>query len=94
MKNKTLEMINEMGSIKEPFELFEPFNNLLENEYKCVRCGNVYEKGWSDEESLNEMKELWGDLPKEDRDVICNDCFNEIHPERNLDLARKYGYKK
>ena len=44
------------------------------NEYKCARCGNVYEKGWSDEEAEKEANEIWGNIPKEERVVICDNC--------------------
>jgi len=52
-----------------------------ENEYQCAICKGVFEKGWSDEEAENEVKEIWGEIPQEERAVICDDCFNRRNPE-------------
>jgi len=46
------------------------------NEFKCAICLNIYKKGWSDEEVENEVKEIWGEIPQEQRVVICDDCFH------------------
>ena len=62
------------------------------NEYQYAKCGGIFEKGWSDEEALKERDELWEKT--NDWAVICDDCFNEIHPEKNLELARSAGYRK
>ncbi len=69
-------------------------NKLKKNEYQCASCNNIYEKGWSDEEAEAEMKDLWGNLPKEEMAIVCDDCFKGIHPEKNKELAKKHGYKK
>lgn len=29
---------------------------MKDNEYQCAKCGNVYEKAWSDEERLHLSK--------------------------------------
>ena len=55
-------------------------------EYTCARCGNTYEYEWTDEEALKEMRATYGDLPPEDRAVICDDCFKEFEEWR---LARQ-----
>lgn len=60
------------------------------NDFQCVMCGEAYEKGWTDEEAKVEAKDLWG---IEKGPVVCDDCFNKIHPEKNLELARKFGYR-
>jgi len=54
--------------------------SLTSNSYKCAICGGVFNKGWSDEEAMSEMKELWGDCPEEELAVMCDDCFNGITP--------------
>lgn len=57
------------------------------DEYQCARCGGTFEKGWSDEEAMDEMLDTWqgqsGDVV-----VICDDCFEQVmawakanHPE-------------
>ena len=44
--------------------------------YTCAACGETSESEISDEEALAEAKLLWGDIPPEQRAVICDDCFN------------------
>lgn len=49
-------------------------------------CHNTYEEGWSDEEAREEAKSIFG-KPVEDwksgSSVVCDDCFNSIHPNKN-----------
>ena len=51
---------------------------MKENEYQCAMCKGIFEKGWTEEESVSELKENFGDISKEDCDVICDDCYNAI----------------
>jgi len=53
-------------------------------EYKCKACGKVFTTTWSDEESKEEMKELWGDLPQEEQVIVCDDCFKEMGLDKLL----------
>ena len=46
--------------------------------YTCSICKGVFEKGWSDEEALKETEEIFGDVPIEECDIVCDDCFKEI----------------
>ena len=48
------------------------------NEYKCAMCGNIYKKGWSEEDAIAEKNELFGNIPIEECDIICDDCFKQI----------------
>lgn len=50
--------------------------------YTCEMCGKTYEKGRTDEEAIAEMKEHFGEVPKEEQATICDDCFNKIHPDK------------
>lgn len=34
------------------------------NEYQCAHYGEVYEKGWTDEEAHAEATEIWGKPPR------------------------------
>jgi tetraacyldisaccharide-1-P 4'-kinase len=49
-------------------------------------------KGWSVEEQEAEAKALWGDLKEEDRAVVCDDCFQNMHPykDENVALYKKF----
>ena len=51
-------------------------------------CGGVFEKAWTDEEALAESKSNFGEIPQEERAVVCDDCFNKMHPT-NFPLATK-----
>ncbi len=69
---------------------------LQENEYQCAMCNNVYEKGWTDEELLAEAEEIFGKHPdnwNDEQSVICDTCFQKIHPlkhPKELEEAKKY----
>lgn len=41
-------------------------------------CKETFEEGRSEEEAIAEMKENFGDIPKDERAVICDDCYNAI----------------
>lgn len=53
----------------------------MADEYKCVACGGVFEKTWSDEEALAEMVGYFGEVPEHEQVVVCDDCFQAMHPE-------------
>jgi len=69
---------------------------LQKNEYQCAMCGNIYKKGWSDEESEAEAKEIFGKHPNDWSDkksIICDDCFKKIDPRehlKELEEAKKF----
>jgi hypothetical protein len=44
------------------------------NEYQCAACGEVFPKGWSDEEAIAELGEDWPGVGVADCDIICDDC--------------------
>lgn len=41
-------------------------------------CLKTFESERSDEVAEKEMKENFGDIPLEDCDVICDDCYQSI----------------
>lgn len=50
-----------------------------DNEYRCEKCGNIYEKWWSDDEADNEALKLHGKTHNSaEMAIICDDCFNEM----------------
>ena len=52
------------------------------NKFKCGMCGGVFNKGWTEEEALEELKEYFGDVLVEDCDMVCDDCWELIKPEK------------
>lgn len=44
----------------------------------CAGCGCQFEtdrENWSDELALAEMKGTYGDIPEDQREVVCDDCY-------------------
>jgi hypothetical protein len=52
----------------------------MNDQYKCFMCQQTFDKGWSDEEAEAEKLELFGDVPKNECELACDDCFQEIKP--------------
>ena len=46
--------------------------------YTCSLCGEVFEKGWTDEEAMEESSKQWGDQPPEELEVVCDDCYRKM----------------
>ena len=50
-----------------------------ETHFLCESCGEIFERGWDEEEMLAEMKDNgWADLPVEERAVVCDDCYQQM----------------
>lgn len=56
------------------------------NEYQCAACKGIFTKAWSDEEADAESKAIWGEIPPENQAVICDDCYQKMHPAEHLDI--------
>lgn len=53
-----------------------------DNTYICAMCKGEFVKGWTDEEAENEGKRFFGEIPESEKAVVCDDCFNKIHPNK------------
>jgi DNA-directed RNA polymerase subunit RPC12/RpoP len=55
---------------------------LRPNEYQCAKCHGVFEKGWSDEEAMEEAvaekETMFPGIPIEECDTLCADCHKEF----------------
>ena len=51
---------------------------LKSNEYRCAVCKGVYEKGWSDEEAIEELGGNFPGIDIDDCGVVCDDCYKEM----------------
>ena len=60
---------------------------MKDNEFKCAMCKGIFEKAWSEEESLAELKSYFGEISKEDCEVICDDCFQRVHPAKHPEIV-------
>lgn len=50
----------------------------MADEYTCAICDNTYDKTWSDEESMAEMEQIFGQVPMEECNVVCDDCYKKM----------------
>jgi len=49
---------------------------LTPNEFRCAQCGEVFEKGVTDEEASAERDENgWSGV---ECDLVCDDCYNAV----------------
>ena len=56
------------------------------SEYKCVHCGGIFTKGWSDEKSEKEAELAFGKPIKEWKDepvLVCDDCYKKMLPSEH-----------
>jgi uncharacterized protein with PIN domain len=58
---------------------------LKKNEYRCAMCKEVFKKGVSDEEAIEEFHKDFPDILIEDTSLICDECYRII----TLDIKRK-----
>ena len=58
--------------------------------YACARCGQTFGKTRTDDECRAEMESHFGFVPEEDIAIICDDCFQAIHPSKNPDVVEEY----
>lgn len=47
-------------------------------QFNCVMCKQTFNKAWSDEEAEAEVKEVFGPIPLEECDVVCDDCYKKL----------------
>ena len=53
---------------------------MKDNEYQCAKCGNIYEKGRSDVDAMEESVNKFGVQTLTPMEVVCDDCFKEMFP--------------
>lgn len=52
--------------------------------FLCTSCGGAFENTWSDEEAEKASKEQFGDIPEDEKVVVCEDCYYKL-----LEQAKK-----
>ncbi len=57
--------------------------NIGPNEFRCAMCKYVFDKAWSDEEAASEAAVYFPNVPLEETELVCDDCWQTIHPTRN-----------
>lgn len=46
--------------------------------FVCNACGGTFEKAWSEDEALAEMRARFGDIPEMKRAIVCADCITAV----------------
>jgi DNA-directed RNA polymerase subunit RPC12/RpoP len=67
---------------------------IKKNEFKCSSCGNIYKKGWSDKEAMEECADIWGDVPAEEQAIVCDDCFKKVPDLEIREMGKEYKNNK
>lgn len=57
--------------------------------YTCAICGRIFEKTWSDDEAIAEMQFFFGQVTESERAIICDDCYQKIHPAEHSKEIRE-----
>ena len=67
----------------------------MSNTFKCAICRQTFRKTRSDQEALVETRRHFGEVPPEDLEVVCDDCYREIDPATHpLELAAYHTDRK
>lgn len=48
---------------------------IKDNEFKCEMCGCTFAKGWSEQESNEELRRNFNEESKEDDAIVCDACY-------------------
>ncbi len=46
--------------------------------FTCEKCLQIFDKGWSDEEALKEYAIVPWNIPGDEKELLCDDCFKEF----------------
>lgn len=50
--------------------------DLKPNEFRCFECGGVFDKGWTDEEAIEEEKRNFGaNADPDGAELLCEECY-------------------
>lgn len=55
----------------------------MTEEYACGMCHDVFEKTTPEYEAKAKLKKYFGDVSVEDCDIVCEDCWQKIKPDRH-----------
>lgn len=59
-------------------------------EYTCAMCKGVFERTTPEDKALAELEEFFGDISVDDCDIVCDDCWQKIRPDKHgLELPVK-----
>lgn len=64
----------------------------MNHQYTCAYCGDINTSERSDEEAKFEAEQIFGSAPDEWNGgyaVICDDCYQKMHPTKYPDLVEQ-----
>lgn len=67
---------------------------LAVRQFTCAMCRGTFIIGWTEEEALAELKEVWGDVPPGACDQVCDVCWEKVKPANNPELFADYLRRK
>jgi rubredoxin len=50
-------------------------NLMSDRSFRCSRCGLWFAKGQTEEEAMAEYRANFKDFPKDQRALVCDDCY-------------------
>ena len=66
---------------------------MKKDQYECYKCKGIFTFGDNDG-AEKEAKELWGGIPKEERIILCDDCFKLIPKDLLKKVSDEYKNEK
>lgn len=71
---------------------------LKEGQYQCAMCKGIFDlqndEEWSDKKAKEELKGDFGDVPLECCDIICEDCYQKVRPDKHRAEFERYKAKQ
>jgi len=53
-------------------------NDIGPNQFRCDCCGEVFDKGWTDEEAEIELGDTFPGLTTNDCSLVCDVCYKKM----------------
>lgn len=54
-----------------------------QRQFTCGMGHGTFDAEWTEEEAMAESRLHFGEQPKEELAVVCDDCWMKIYPDRN-----------
>jgi len=54
---------------------------MMSKEFICAMCNGEFVGTSTEKDALKEMESYFGEVPEKYRVIICDECFNKIHPK-------------
>ena len=55
----------------------------MDEKFTCSICKGVFNKEWSDDEALAELKDFFGEISTANCALVCDDCWEEVRPDKH-----------